>query len=307
MKEIRFPSMLSMEYPGLLAEALARLMEVPRGESLTVDLTDTQKISSFGVAALGSCLAHLVAANRLPSGSVIRRPENGRVSNDLMRMGLYRLLREASVNVYTGEKMGERPQELWLVERPEELESAVPRLVNILRGVLPASKADFERVMQIFSGVSDNVFRHGKGHTGAMLCGQAFPKKGVVELAVADNGQGILNSMRRLPGLESSLKTDADAILAALTLKVRSPDGAIRPGLFNTLLATARKTGGELVCMSGEAALTMRAGEMRNTKIAYFPGTVVGIRLRLLSPSVALPVETEEEPAAPATPAPAKR
>ncbi len=305
MKEVRFPSMLSIDHPGLLSDALARILDTPPGETLTVDLTDTQKVSAFGVAALGSCLARLVAAKRLPSGSVIRRPENGRVSNDLMRMGLYRLLQEASVNVYTGVKMGERPQELWLVERPEGLETAIPRLVNILRGVLPASRADFERVMEIFSGLSDNVFRHGRGHCGAMLCGQAFPKNGVVELAVADTGQGVWASMKRLPGLADALKDDATAILTALTLKIQAPGGTARAGLLNSLMATARKTGGELVCMSGEAAISMRGGELRNTKVAYYPGTVVGIRLRLLSPAVTLD-EPAEVAAAPA-PAPAPK
>jgi hypothetical protein len=283
MKEIRFPSTLSMDYPGLLSESLAQVMEVPYGETLTVDLTDTQRVSAFGVAALGARLAWLVAAKRLPSGSVIRRPENGRVSNDLMRMGLYRLVQEASVNVYTGDKLGERPQELWLVERPGEMENAAARLVSILRGVLPASDKDFETVSRMLMALGDNAFRHGKVHTGAMLCGQAFPKNGVVEIAVADTGQGIWASLKRFAGMTESLQGDANAILTALTLKVKSPDGQIRPGFLNTLLATARKTGGELVCMSGEAALTLRAGEMRNTKVAYFPGTIVGLRLRLLS------------------------
>jgi hypothetical protein len=304
MKEIRFPSMLSMDYPGLVSEALAQMLEVPPGETLTVDLTDTQKISAFGVAALGACLARLVASKRLPSGSVIRRPENGRVSNDLMRMGLYRLLQEASINVYTGAKLGERPQELWLVQQPSALEDTIPRLVNILRGVLPASKADFERVMQIFSALSDNVFRHGKGHSGAMLCGQAFPKNGVVELAVADTGQGIWSSLKRLPGLAESLQGDANAVLTALTLKVKAPDGSVRLGLLNTLVATARKNGGDLVCMSGDAALTMRNGEMRNVKVPYYRGTVVGMRLRLLSPT-APRAEGVLEPVTDA-PAPAK-
>jgi hypothetical protein len=283
MKEIRFPSTLSMDYPGLLSEALAQVMEVPYGETITVDLTETQRVSAFGVAALGARLAWLVAAKRLPSGSVIRRPENGRVSNDLMRMGLYRLVQEASVNVYTGEKLAERPQELWLVERPGELENASSRLVGILRGVLPASEKDFETVGRILYALGDNCFRHGKVHTGAMLCGQAFPRNGVVEIAVADTGQGIWASLKRFPNLAESLQGDANAILTALTLKVKQADGQIRPGFLSTVLATARKTGGELVCMSGEAALTFRGGEMRNTKVAYYPGTIIGLRLRLLS------------------------
>ncbi|HXB96727.1 MAG TPA: hypothetical protein VNZ54_01660 [bacterium] len=290
MKEIRFPSTLSMDYPGLLSEALGQVMEVPYGETLTVDLTDTQRVSAFGVAALGARLAWLVAAKRLPSGSVIRRPENGRVSNDLMRMGLYNLLQEASVNIYTGDKMGERPQELWLVENPQDLDNACARLVSILRSVLPASDGDFKRVNQMLMGLGDNAFRHGKVHTGAMLCGQAFPKNGVVEIAAADTGQGMWASLKRFPNLMESLQGDANGILTALTLKVRSADGAVRPGFLNTLLATARKTGGEMVCMSGEAALTLRGGEMRNSKVPFYPGTVVGLRLRLLSQGEAEPL-----------------
>jgi hypothetical protein len=290
MKEIRFPSTLSMDYPGLLSEALGQVMEVPYGETLTVDLTDTQRVSAFGVAALGARLAWLVAAKRLPSGSVIRRPENGRVSNDLMRMGLYSLLQEASVNIFTGEKMAERPQELWLVEDPKDLENACARLVSILRSVLPASEGDFKRVNQMLMGLGDNAFRHGKVHTGAMLCGQAFPKNGVLEIAAADTGQGMWASLKRFPALMESLQGDANGILTALTLKVRNTDGAVRPGFLNTLLATARKTGGEMVCMSGEAALTLRGGEMRNSKVPFYPGTVVGLRLRLLSQGEAEPL-----------------
>ncbi len=272
-----------MDHPGLLSAALARLLDVPDGEKLTVDLTDTQKISAFGVAALGARLAWLVAAKRLPSGSVIRRPESGRVSNDLMRMGLYRLLQEASVNVYTGEKLAERPQELWLVEDPTGVEDATKRLVNILRGILPASEGDFERVTLMLRGMAENTFRHANTRNGPMLCGQVFPKHGLVEIAVADTGQGIAASLKRFPELGAATENDADAILTALTLKVRAADGSIRPGFLNTLLATARKTGGELTCLSGVAALTLRGGEMRNLKVPYYPGTVIGLRLRLLS------------------------
>jgi hypothetical protein len=318
MKEIRFPSTLSMDYPGLLSEALGEIMDAPAGETLTMDLTDTQKVSAFGVAGLGARLAWLIANKRLPSGSVIRRPENGRTSNDLMRMGLYRLLQEASVNVFTGERLAERPQELWLVEKPDELDNAAIRLVSLLRGILPASEADFTKVVHIFHGLGENAFRHGQGQTGPMLCGQVFPKNGVIEIAVADTGQGIRNSLRRFPSLEAGLRSDTDAILTALSLKVRTPDGEVRPGLLNTLLATARKTGGELVCMSGEAAVVLRAGEMRHCPVTYYPGTLVGLRLRLLSepdpeaqeiaPAEAAPAPEAKAPATknPAAPAPAK-
>ena len=49
-------------------------------------------------------------------------------------------------------------------------------------------EADFKRVTAMFNALSDNSFRHGKVHTGAMLCGQAFPKNGVVEIAPRTGG-----------------------------------------------------------------------------------------------------------------------
>jgi hypothetical protein len=281
MKEIKFPSTLALDYPNLVSEALAQVMDIPYGERFVVDLTDLQKVSAFGVAALGARVAWLVRAKRMPSGSVVRRPESGRVSNDLMRMGLYELLQQGSVGIYQRD-MDQRPQELWLVDRPEDLENATQRLVNLLRSVLPATEADFEKVRGMLYALGENVFRHAKSHTGAMLCGQAFPKAGVVEFCVADTGQSIWPSLRRYPSLAESLKGDANAILTALTLKVAQPGGQPRPAFLNTLLATARKASGELVVMSGEAAVSLKNGELRTQPVTYYPGTVVGMRLRLL-------------------------
>jgi hypothetical protein len=104
-----------------------------------------------------------------------------------------------------------------------------------------------------------------------------------VEFAVADTGQGIWSSLKRFPSFTESLKGDAHAILTALTLKVGSPDGTARPGFLNTLVATARKAQGEFVCMSGEAALSLRNGELRTITTPHYPGTVVGMRLRLFA------------------------
>jgi hypothetical protein len=283
MKEIKFPSFLAMDYPNLVSEPLAACMEVPFGERFVVDLTDLQKVSAFGVAALGARVAWLVRAKRMPSGSVVRRPESGRVSNDLMRMGLYNLLQEGSVSVFQ-KSMEQRPQELWLVDKPEDLENASGRLISLLRSVLPASEQNFDAVREMLHGLADNVFRHAKSNTGAMLCGQAFPSAGVVEFAVADTGQGIWASLKRFPSFAESLKGDSQAILTALTLKVGQSDGSARPGKLSTLMATARKVHGELVCMSGDAAIFLRSGELRTLPITFYPGTVIGMRLRLYNP-----------------------
>ena len=47
------------------------------------------------------------------------------------------LLQDASVGVFQKD-IDQRPQELWLVDRPEDLANASERLINLLRSVLPA-------------------------------------------------------------------------------------------------------------------------------------------------------------------------
>ena len=282
MIEIRFPSNISMDYPSLMSKSLLQCMNVPQGERVNMVLTDTQKVSAFGVAALAARLVWLIRAKKIPAGSTIRRPESGRVSNELMRMGLYSLLQEASVNVFTKKSVVERPQELWLFNNQEELEIAIPRLINLMKSVLPATDKDYDRLSGIWRLMASNVFAHSKSNTSAVICAQTYPNAGFVEFAVADTGQGIWNSLNRHESLRETIKNHAHAILTALTLKVKTAAGETRSGTLSTLLGTARQTEGEFICMSGDSALTLRKGEMRNISIAPWQGCAVGMRLRLL-------------------------
>ena len=282
MIEIRFPSTISMDYPSLMSKPLLQCMNVPQGERVNMVLTDTQRVSAFGVAALAARLVWLIRAKKIPSGSTIRRPENGRVSNELMRMGLYNLLQEASVSVFTKKSVIERPQELWLFETPQDLETAIPRLVNLMKSVLPSTEKGYERLAGSWRLMAGNVFAHSNSNTGAVICAQTYPNAGVVEFAVADTGQGIWSSLNRHESLRETIKSHAHAMLTALTLKVKTMGGETRPGTLSTLLGTARQTEGEFICMSGDSALVLRKGEMRNVTIAPWQGCAVGMRLRLL-------------------------
>jgi hypothetical protein len=278
MNIIRFPSTLSMDQTPLLAEGLQRCMEVSGAAQWTMDLTDLQKVSAFGLAALGARLVWLIRTGRMPSGSVIRRPQNNRVGNDLVRMGLFKLLQEASDRIYRAPDPFARPQELWLVDRAEDLKQASDQLCKLLRTALPADEEVLARVSGIMQSLGANVFRHAHSPSGAMLCGQVFPSVNVIEFAVADSGVGIPAAMARLsPELAGD---DAQAIGAALTAKVAVQDG-LRPGTLSTLLATARQNKGEMVVLSGRAALALKAGDLMASPNQAYGGTVVGMRLIL--------------------------
>ena len=281
MIEIKFPSSLSMDFPGVVAAALEVCRDVPQDERLTIDLTDTEKVSAFGVAALGARLDWLVRTRRMPAGSTVRRPENGRVSNQLMRMGLYRLINESSEAVYRDEKPEVRPQELLLIDKPQELVGGTVRLCKLLRGILPSTESDYEKIAGMMQALGNNVFRHAKSPTGVVLCAQGFPRSGYIEFAAADTGVGIRESLKRFPQLSDSITSDSQALLTALTLKVAQAEGAPRPGTLSRLVATMRQLGGEIVALSGDAVLVLRNGEMRSSQVKSYPGTVIGLRFKM--------------------------
>jgi hypothetical protein len=270
MLEIRFPSALAMDQLALVADGLHPTLGVPVNKKVVIDLTDLQRVSAFGLAALGARLIWLIRTRRMPSGSTIRRPESNRVGNDLLRMGLYQLIQEGSDKVYRGNNPLSRPQELWLVDREEDLDEAIRRLMALLRLVLPASQENFDKVSFMMRALGQNVFTHSGG-SSAMLCAQAFPKSGIVEFAVGDTGCGLKSSLRPAP------KDDAQALQQALS----GAGGGAKVASLATLAATAKLNKGEMAVLSGTATWAYRAGAAQSGSCKSFPGTVVGLRLPL--------------------------
>jgi hypothetical protein len=283
MLEIRFPSALAMDQLALVADGLQPALGVPVNKKVVIDLTDLQRVSAFGIAALGARLIWLIRTRRMPSGSTIRRPESNRVGNDLLRMGLYQLIQEGSDKVYRGNNPLSRPQELWLVDRQEDLAEAIRRLIALLRLVLPASEENFGKVAMMMQALGDNVFMHSAG-SSAMLCAQAFPKSGIVEFAVADTGCGLKSSLKPAP------KDDAQALQQALS---GSAAGSEKVSSLAALAATAKLNKGEMAVISGTATWAYRAGATQSGSCKSFPGTVVGLRLPLFYDPEAEPAEPE--------------
>ncbi len=281
--EVRMLSSLLMDQPGIVAETLEPCLRAPVGAKLLLDLTDLQYSSAFGIAALGARLMWLIRTRRMPSGSTIRRPASNRLGNELVRMGLVRLVQEASDSVYRATDPQQRPQELWVLDREADLEVAAQRLCLLLRGVLPAPEDSWAKVAEVMRRAGSNVFRHAQAVSGAVLCGQAYPRSGYVEFAVADTGRGLREALAQQPGLNQGPDSDLKAVQAVLGVRLLDPrSGESRPGTLATLAATARRNGGEMAILSGAASLHLRAGDAKAYGHKAYPGTVVGMRLYLV-------------------------
>jgi hypothetical protein len=273
MLEIRFPSSMAMDQPALLAEGLSLTLRAPVSEPLVLDLTDVQRVSAFGLAALAARLMWLIRTRRMPTGSTIRRPESNRVGNDLLRMGLYRLMQEASDRVYHVDPTL-RPQELWVVDHLEDLPLATSRLVAMLKLVIPAADENWDKIELMMQAMGANVFTYGGGNAPAVLCAQGYPKSGVIEFAVADAGMGVLSSLQQL-GVEAMDDTHA------INLALSGVKGG-KPGGMATLAGTAKYNRGEMSLISGGAWWMYRATAVTSGICKPYPGTVIGLKLPIV-------------------------
>lgn len=282
MYEVRFLSALAMDQPALLADSLSPCLRAPVGERITLDLTDLQRVSAFGLAALGARMMWMIRTKRMPSGSTIRRPASNRVGNDLLRMGLYRLIQEGSDQVYRALDPVARPQELWLVERLEDLAVASQRLCQLLRLVVPAPEETYIKLDSMIQALGVNVFTHADTNCGAVICAQAFPKSAAVEFAVADAGIGIRAGLARADFRAEGLADDGQALQAAMAATFTG-----RASTLPALAGTAKINKGEMTVLSGGAYWAYRAGQASLGTCKPFPGTVAGMKLVLMTGEMA--------------------
>jgi hypothetical protein len=198
-------------------------------------------------------------------------------------MGLFTLIHDGSDRVYRVNDPTSRPQELWLLDRERDLHTATHRLCLLLRSVLPASEENYEKIAGMMRCLCQNVFNHARTTCGAVLCAQAFPQAGYLEMAVGDTGIGIRESCNAGDQFPAKFKDDTSAITAVMGMRVAGAHRPAKPCSIGTLTATAKKNEGDIQVLSCGGTVSLKKGELKTVTHKVFPGTVVGMRLNLVS------------------------
>lgn len=131
----------------------------------------------------------------------------------------------------------------------------------------------------------NNAFEHGQSETGFFTCGQLFPNKGEVVLALVDFGKTIPAVVRTLPSNRSM--SDSDAILWALqpghTTGARggkaTPRARLSRGLgFDVLLDLVAARGSHMEIYSSTGSVRAVGRKPLSKDLAFkFPGTLIQI------------------------------
>ena len=126
----------------------------------------------------------------------------------------------------------------------------------------------YDMAWYVLTEAGNNIRQHSGG--AGFASAQVNRQEGLVRLALADNGMGILESFRMAGLLWSTGMNDVEAIRKALEPKVSCKACDPNEGVGLTLVSNlARLTKGWLLIVSGKGVLQLSAGA--NVKVATLP------------------------------------
>lgn len=139
----------------------------------------------------------------------------------------------------------------------------------------------YDLAWYVFTETANNVRQHSRGV--GCVSAQVNRTEGLVRLALADNGCGILKSFEGFAW--SAGMTDAEAVRKALEPQVSSKGSPTNEGVGLTLVAgLVRRIRAWLMIVSGTGGLKIRAGMEPEAIIlpeaARYQGTLVGLTFR---------------------------
>jgi len=138
-----------------------------------------------------------------------------------------------------------------------------------------------------FGEAIDNVFQHARSPIGAVAAAQLLPRSHGrwTQASIADRGVGVLESLRG-SGAHTALGSDEEALRLAIQRNITSTNpyvgtyGRSRPGVGLYMISeVCRRTGGELLLLSGDTLLRVGRGGEIVEAVPPWPGTILTVRL----------------------------
>jgi signal transduction histidine kinase len=268
----RFPRAATIERSDDLLKIAAPLLKANVSPGLLVDLSQLERVDSFGMTLLAACF-HSLISSRIP-GSV-RRPAKEEVHLQLLDMGLYE-------SIGIGDRFEPRRPSRDRVDlvhikalQPEFINSLLDfleRMQPFEEGLRPSMRMALLELIQNFS-------EHAKASLGAWVTGQFSPQLERITLSVLDSGIGIPESLRIVPRYRNY--GDERLIELATLEGVTSVEKSSRGLGLSTIRRFVEANKGTLTILSGNARMIFSPnGEVIGRKIpAVFRGTAVFLSL----------------------------
>lgn len=275
---IAIPAQINAD--GLLPFLAALGRDLSPQEEVRLDFSSLRRVTSAGLVALVATVLRWQRENRpVKFEGLARCP----ITGYLQRMDVFRICGVAlPENFHRHEAKGRYVPVRVLDVRVEDMG-------NDLATCLAPGGEDYGHPMAhlydlawyVFTETANNVRQHSRGV--GCVSAQVNRAEGLVRLALADNGCGILKSFEGFAWTKGM--SDADAVRKALEPRVSSKGSPTNEGVGLTLVAgMVRRIKGWLMIVSGSGGLKIRAGgEPQQVLLpdwAHYHGTLVGLTFR---------------------------
>lgn len=280
---------LTGSYPAAdidrLVADLAPVLGLTAEARITVDLRALTFLLPSTTAVLAVALGHALDLGLWGPGSRVLLPRSSDVRNYLGRIELIQAALEESSERNRRRRPSEGFRECQHFADENESHHVARELTDAL-----AERCSMDRVARFALGTAlgelcDNVIHHADTSTGGFAAAQGFVRRRRFDVAIADLGIGVLESLSANEAF-GSVENHVDAIDAALSLGVTSKpkgSGHVRGhagyGLAITKALLAAN-GGNLIVKSGDGEVWAGKTQKRYICDVSFPGTLVIIEAR---------------------------
>ena len=259
----------------------------PASDRIVLDFTDTRFIRPVGIVSFLATLER-IAKQAGESKLELRLPLSEDVCVYLLQTGIFDLMREY------GFFTGPQPEEVIPEQSPARpmipcnrfrTESDIDALADQMEVRFQTEFTGLASLLQpchvIFSELVLNAVYHAESDGGYVLAQQYNYSAGpVVDIAVADCGIGVRNSLSKNPDL-ALIDSDSDAIKLALQEGVTSLRQSNRGyGLNHVTDDVMKGRDRRMVMRSGYGIITQGNGNTtQDEHDVYYPGTIVNVTI----------------------------
>jgi len=303
MTELLCPARLTVDRPdGLIALCSAMLGP---DDNVLLDARALRFADPFGLALLGSTCHMLRQRDQVVRVSGLASS----VSTYLQRMDVFHGVELVDCAPARGLRWDRRDalMELTRLDQPRDIDSAANQLANAMVGGMPDidphepldEMTCMNRADRIAGPISyalaellNNSFSHARRlrheHACVWVASQFYPSSGLLQLAVVDNGCGMLETLRDHVAMRHLLrKTDLDAILVALRPRVSCNrdlgvfKDSVNQGVgLTTVSRIAEHALGRLVVVSGSGLHDPLGRSRRLAHSARWRGVAIALECR---------------------------
>ncbi len=181
-------------------------------------------------------------------------------------------------------RRGQNPLLLEITVQTEagDLPEIIDRVIWVLRRRMSYRKSDAFDIGIVISEIWQNAFDHTNGPVTTIAAMQVYgsPGNGRLEMAIGDDGDGVLSSLRRNPTLPR-FATDTKAIRDAIKLNVSEHDDRTRGHGLALLVDKVFSHDGAVTIRSGRGKVHIRMdkGQGWAYQVPHLSGTQVVVNL----------------------------